>query len=107
MSSRLTRTWSTLAVVTLLALLACPITAIADEFRPALLEIHEREGGWIDVTWKVPRIEDRTLALTPVLPAFLKPLGLGSGRRVPGAWVESRSYRSGGQPLNGSTLREA
>ncbi len=107
MSSCLTRTWSTLAAVTLLAVLACPSALLADEFRPALLEIHEREGGWVEVIWKVPRIADRTLALTPVLPAFLKPLGPGSGRRVPGAWVESRSYRSGGQPLNGSTLREA
>ena len=79
---RFARTWPRLAACTLLAVLACPITAIADEFRPALLEIHEHEGGWIDVTWKVPRIEDRTLALTPVLPAFLKPLGPGSGRRV-------------------------
>ncbi len=102
---RLTRAWSKLAAFTLFALLACPITLVADEFRPALLEIHEREGGWVDVIWKVPRIEDRILALTPVLPEILEPLGPGSGRRAPGAWVESSSYRSGGQPLNGSTLR--
>jgi len=99
------RTWSRLAAFTLLSLLVCPITAIADEFRPALLEIHEREGGWVDVIWKVPRNEDRILALTPVLPKFLEPLGPGSGRRTPGAWVESSSYRSSGQLLNGSTLR--
>ena len=59
-----------LTVALLLLLPLFPATLFADEFSPALLEITERDGGWIDVIWKVPRIEDRTLALTPVLPAF-------------------------------------
>jgi hydrogenase/urease accessory protein HupE len=88
-----------------LVLLACPFALLADEFRPALLEINEREGGWVDVTWKVPMRGDQVLAITPILPESLVPLGPGSGRRVPGAWIESSSYRSGGQALNGSTLR--
>jgi len=94
-----------LAAWALLALLVCPFVLFADEFRPALLEVTEREGGWVDVTWKVPMRGGKALALTPILPEFLEPLGGGSGRRVPGAWVEYQSYRSGQQPLTGATLR--
>jgi hypothetical protein len=42
--------------------------------------------------------------LTPILPEFLEPLGAGSSRQVPGAWVEFRSYRSGAHALTGTTL---
>jgi hypothetical protein len=95
----------TLAAWALLALLTWPFVLFADEFRPALLEVTEREGGWVDVTWKVPMRGGKALALTPILPEFLEPLGGGSGRRVPGAWVEYRSYRSGQASLPGATLR--
>lgn len=88
----------------LFLLLFAPFSLVADEFRPALLEINEREGGWVDVTWKVPMMGDQVLALTPVLPAFLEQMGPGSGRQVPGAWVETRSYRAGQNTLNGATL---
>jgi hypothetical protein len=94
-----------LAACALIALLTCPFILLADEFRPALLEITEREGGWVDVTWKVPMRGEGVLALRPILPEFLEPLGGGSGRRVPGAWVEYQSYRSGRQSLTGATLR--
>ncbi len=93
------------AACALLALIISPTVVLADEFRPALLEITEREGGWVDVTWKVPVRADRALALTPILPEFLEPLGAGSGRRVPGAWVEYSSYRTAGRALTGATLR--
>jgi hypothetical protein len=95
----------TLAVCALVALFTFPFMLLADEFRPALLEITEREGGWVDVTWKVPMRGESVLALTPILPEFLQPLGGGSSRRVTGAWVEYQSYRSGQQPLTGATLR--
>ena len=85
-------------------LLLASFAVLADEFRPALLEINEREGGWIDVTWKVPMAGDKVLALTPVLPDFLEPLGPGSGHRVAGAWIESSSYSSGGRVLNGAIV---
>jgi hypothetical protein len=89
----------------LLVLLAAPFALLADEFRPALLEINEGEGGWVDVTWKVPMMGDQVLALTPVLPEFLEQIGPGSGQQVPGAWVETKSYRAAGQQtLNGATL---
>jgi hypothetical protein len=89
----------------LVVLLASPSIVIADEFRPALLEVTEREGGWVDVTWKVPTLGDRVLSLTPVLPQFLESVGPGSERRVPGAQVVFRSYRTGDQPLTGATLK--
>ena len=88
----------------LLSLLAVPSVLLADEFRPALLEITEREGGWVDVMWKVPTVGDRVLSLAPVLPDFLVPIGPGSGRSVPGAWVVYGSYRAGDKPLAGATL---
>ena len=88
----------------LLVLLAIPCAVLADEFRPALLELNERDGGWVDLTWKVPMRGDQVLALTPVLPQFLEQMGPGSARQVPGAWLETRSYRAGRQTLNGATL---
>ncbi len=83
----------------------CVTTVLADEFRPALLEITEREGGWVDVTWKVPILGDRRANLIPVLPDFLEPVGTGAGRRVPGAWVEYNTFSSGKKTLTGTTLR--
>ena len=105
MTHRFKHIRQSLAAAFLLMLLATPFAAQADEFRPALLEITEREGGWVDVTWKVPTMGERVLALTPVLPEFLEQMGPGSGRMVPGAWVETKSYRATGQQtLNGATV---
>jgi hypothetical protein len=95
-----------LASAFLLFLMACPSGVLADEIRPALLQIDERVGGWVDVTWKVPVRKDRGLGLTPVLPDFLEPAGPPSGRRTPGGgWVEYSVYRTGGQSLTGAALR--
>jgi len=78
--------------------------ARADEIRPALLVLNERENGWVEVTWKVPTRGNRILALTPVLPEFLEPAVPPSGRMVSGARVEYSSYRTGGQSLTGAML---
>ena len=85
-------------------LLFTTFAATADEFRPALLEINEREGGWIEVTWKVPMAGEKVLALTPVLPEFLTPMGPGSGHRVAGAWIETSAFSTAGTALNGATV---
>jgi len=85
-------------------LLAVPIGVHADEIRPAMLEIIERDNGWVDVTWKVPILQNAPLPLTPVLPEFLESVGPGSGRQAPGAWVHSSSLRSRDQSLTGSTI---
>jgi hypothetical protein len=97
----------------LMGLLLFATGSLADEIRPALLEINERETGWIDVVWKVPTRGNVIEELTPILPEFLEPVGSGSGRHVPGAWLEYRSYRyknrstdrSTEPTLTGSTLR--
>jgi len=54
----------------LIAILLMPL-ALADEFRPALLEITETQPGWYSVTWKVPMDGERPVAITPVPPESL------------------------------------
>jgi hypothetical protein len=98
------RVWSRLAIAVILAVSILPGAALADEIRPALLELSEREGGWVDVLWKVPMKGDRALGLRPVLPTFFQAAAPPSGRPVAGAYVEYSSYRTGGQSLTGSTL---
>ncbi len=90
----------------LVFLVLYPAFLCADEIRPALLQIDEREGGWVDVTWKIPVRQDRGLGLTPVLPDFFEPAGPVSGQRTSGGgYVEYSSYRSGGKALTGATLK--
>jgi len=102
------RSWHTalslFSLIFMAGLAVLPDSARADEIRPALLELSEREGGWVDVTWKVPMRGDRALALTPVLPQFFERAAPPAGRTVAGAWVEYSSYRTGGNSLTGSTL---
>lgn len=98
--------WRAVATALLGLLVLYPAFLHADEIRPAMLQIEEREGGWIDVTWKIPVRGDRRLALTPVLPDFFERAGPPSARRTPnGASVEYSAYRTGGQSLTGATLR--
>ena len=76
----------------------------ADEFRPAVLELNEREGGWVDVHWKVPMKGEKVMAVDPILPDFFEPLGEGSNHRVANTYVSSRTYRLGGNSLAGASL---
>lgn len=93
-----------LLLTILFILTVFPRVIFADVFAPALLQIDEREGGWVDVTWKIPVRQNRGLGLTPVLPEFLEPIGPATGKQFPGAWVEHSSYRTGGRTLTGETL---
>jgi HupE/UreJ protein len=93
-----------LACCLVLFLLALSFELSADEFRPALLEVTEQEGGWVEVTWKVPTLGEQVLAITPVMPEFFKPFGPGSSQRVPGAMIETKSYSTNGQALHGAIL---
>ena len=89
----------------LAALVLLPVLSLADEFSPALLDIVERDGGWVDVTWKIPVRQDRGLGLTPILPAFLEPVGPSTGRRTSAnGYVQFTAYRTGGQSLIGQTI---
>ena len=92
------------AALLMLALFALPFKVSADEFRPALLELTEQEGGWVEVTWKVPTLGEQVLAITPIMPEFFKPFGPGSNRRVPSALIETKSYSTEGNALHGATL---
>ena len=100
------------AIVCLVMLMLAAGTALypassvfADEIRPALLEIEERPGGWVDVAWKVPIVQGVPEDMTPVLPDWLVPVGAGSGRSVSGSWLEYHTYRGGDQPLTGAAIR--
>jgi hypothetical protein len=94
-----------LLLATLIALCFVSPLTLSDDISPALLEVDEREGGWVDITWKIPVKQDRGLGLTPVLPEFLEPVGPPSSRRTNGnGYVEFTSYRTGGQSLTGATL---
>ena len=90
----------------LMLLLLVPVISSADDFSPALLQINEREGGWVDVTWKKPiKRNNAALAIIPVLPGLIQPVGNPVVRQSPGAWVEQATYRSEGKALTAATLR--
>ena len=64
------RPTSSIAVLALVALLVCGgSTAVADEFRPAFLQLTRVGPESWDVSWKVPALDEATtLALRPVFP---------------------------------------
>jgi hydrogenase/urease accessory protein HupE len=89
-------------------LLAClPVLspAHAHELRPALLDIREHDGGWFEVTWKVPMRGDQVLPVRPVLPGSLEMLGSPAVRDIPGARIQRATYRNHGEPLTGQVIR--
>jgi len=84
--------------------MACSFAVFADEFRPALLEVTEHEGGWVEVVWKAPMTGEQESTLKPVLPEILTPLGPGSSYRVPGALIKTSSFSMAGSGLHGATF---
>jgi len=89
-------TWPAVAVaaLTLVVGFVFATSAQAHEIRPGLLDIKESESGLFSVTWKVPTRGDAVLSLQPVLPEDWVPLGPPSERRVPGAWIQTTTFRS-------------
>jgi hypothetical protein len=102
-SARLSSLWLP-ATLLLLAVLMPAVAPHAHEIRPALLDITEREPGWFEVTWKVPMRGDRVLALSPVLPDSLIPVGPPSSHSVPGANVQYSTFKTNGSSLVGETI---
>jgi hydrogenase/urease accessory protein HupE len=89
----------------LVLLLASPAVSYADDFSPALLQITERQGGWVDVLWKKPvKRNSKVVAITPVLPDFMQVVGSPVVRETGLAWIENSTYRTGGKPLTAATL---
>jgi len=90
-------------VATLTAIFAASL-ASAHESRPALLDITESKGGWVEVVWKLPMRGDRPLGIEPLLPPGLARVGGDSERVVPGAWIRTSNYRNEGGGLVGESI---
>lgn len=74
------------ALFLLLLLLAAP--AKADEFKPAYLQLTQRDATSYDVLWKVPALDETTtLALRPVFPQTAKALSPQRGSYIGGSTV--------------------
>jgi hypothetical protein len=84
--------------------LLMPSSVLADEFRPALLEITETQTGWYSVTWKVPMDGNRPVAITPVLPESLQRLGPVASRVFQGSAIEESAYRADKGSLVGGEI---
>jgi hypothetical protein len=91
-------------VALLLTVFLPAVPAIADEIRPALLDIKEQGTGLFAVTWKVPTRGDRVLAISPQLPESLELLGSPTTQVLPGALIESATYKNNRDSLTGQTI---
>jgi hypothetical protein len=91
-------------VLALFIALNAAAPAIADEIRPALLDIKEQNTGLFAVTWKVPMRGDRVLAISPILPESLKMVGSPSVQNVPGAKIEHATYKNTAESLTGQMV---
>ncbi len=91
-------------IIILLIGFCAAFPAIADEIRPALLDITEQNTGLFSVTWKVPARGDRVLAITPHLPSSLELVGTPTVQHVPGAVIQRSNYRKNGGPLTGQLI---
>ena len=84
----------------LLAALGCLCLSVqtrADVFRPAYLELRQRDGETFDVLWKVPANgESMRHGIRVRFPADVKALTEPRGSFVPGAYVERWSIRRAG-----------
>jgi len=81
--------------------------SIADEFRPALLEITEAEPGWYAVLWKVPLQNGRALDMSPTFPEHMQQMGPASARVVQGSRIEQSTWTSESGSLVGGTIEIA
>lgn len=95
---------STIGLTVALLGLHSAIPAFADEIRPALLEIKEQNTGLYAVTWKVPTLGDRILAITPRLPEHLELVGSPIIQDNSRTRIERATYKSNGEPLGGQTI---
>lgn len=78
--------------------------AYADDINPALLDIKEQSTGLYAVTWKVPIMNDRVLAITASLPSGLELVGAPVIEDIAGNRIERATYKSDGEPLTGQTV---
>jgi len=94
-----------LAIGLLAAVSLCFATeARADVFRPAYLELRQRDADTFDVVWKVPAVGDAMrLGIHVRFPADVRNVSEPRGAFVPGAFVERWTVRRAGG-LSGSDV---
>ena len=91
-----------LAIALFALSLATP--AVADEINPALLDIKEQTTGLYAVTWKVPIMSGKVLAITASLPDGLELVGAPIIEDFAGNRIQRATYKSNGEPLTGQTV---
>jgi hypothetical protein len=84
--------------------LLVPQSAVADEFRPALLQLTETEQNWYSVIWKVPLKNGRGVAIAPSLPDYFKQVGPVSTRIFEGSSIEESTWFTETGSLEGGTI---
>jgi hypothetical protein len=77
-------------------LLALSVPVWADVFRPAYLELRQRDDETFDVMWKVPARDTMRLAITVVLPDGTETVSPARGAFVGDAFVERWTVRRPG-----------
>ncbi len=92
-----------LAVIVCGFLLATTLV-VADEFRPALLEITETEPGEYSVVWKRPLRQRGALRLSPIFPEHLERIGPVSTRSLRSSVIEESRWKSGRGTLVGGAI---
>lgn len=85
-------------------LLLISVLCVADDSRPAYLELTEQEQGLYQVIWKRPQIGEKVVALQPEYPAHCeKVIGLPE-RALAGVRLHSYQLNCGTQGLRGYRL---
>jgi hydrogenase/urease accessory protein HupE len=98
------RAWTSWFAAALLLLLAGLAPASADEFRPAYLQLTQRDANTYDVLWKLPALDESTaLRLRPEFPAGTETLGAIRSAYAAGTAVQHWRIRVDGG-LEGKTI---
>ena len=78
--------------------------ALADNIRPAYLDIEELESGAIRVVWKVPLNQSLPANFRPALPKSFKNSSPKKRLKLPNAIIEKWTMISGNQRLAGASI---
>lgn len=79
----------------LVLLLCLPLATAAHEVRPGYLELRGDDAGRVSMLWKLPVLDGRMLALTPVLPEHCTRLQAPSVRFTRDARIETSLHDCG------------
>ena len=78
--------------------------ALADNIRPAYLDIEEATPGTFDIVWKVPRFQKVPDRFVPVFPESFKASSRIQRVKTSDAVIRKWTMVSGGDPLAGATI---